>query len=370
MIRLVQIGTVKNGFKTREDPFEMRKYKSRIIIKPEFTEGLFRLEESKYIQVIFGFHLFADYSLKGPIYNGEIKGVFASRSPRRPSGLGLSTVRLLKLENNILRVRGLDAVDGSPVFDIKPFTAVFDYEEVEEINRDWTLDNPRNQITRLSKAGELSQCLIKAGELHGHYCPGLALGVYAAVRGMKKIEDWSSDGITENILVVAETNNCFADGLQVVSGCTFGNNALIFHDLGKTAATFAVRGGRGFRIAVKHDYWELVNTAYPDFNVLFDKVIKHRQGGEGELNEFKKLSREVSFHVLEYPFEKVFSCKEVQPKLPAHAPLFDTVLCEKCREGVMSARAVKIDGKTFCLTCAQKDFSHLNGTGILCTSHA
>ncbi|MBN1797892.1 MAG: tRNA (N6-threonylcarbamoyladenosine(37)-N6)-methyltransferase TrmO [Spirochaetales bacterium] len=366
MIRLVRIGTVSSGFKKQEDPFEMRKHESTIEVDPEYLDGLYRLDESRYIQVIFGFHLSGDYSLKGPVYNGEIKGVFASRSPRRPSGLGLSTVRLLKLENNILRVRGLDAVDGTPVYDIKPFTPVFDYEEVEKVNQDWISDNPRNDIIRMSKGGELSSCLAKAGELHGHFCPGLALGVYAAVRGMRELANWSSDGIAENFIVITETNNCFADGIQVVSGCTFGNNTLIFHDLGKTAATFAVRGGKGFRIAVKPGYWNLVNTDHPDFQSLFDKVITHRQGGETGLNEFKKLSREVSFHVLEYPFEKVFSCQEVKPTLPACAPIFESVPCEKCGEGVMQSRAVEKNGKTLCYVCAGKDFPRLNGAGIIC----
>jgi len=369
MIKLVQIGTVKSKFKKQESPFEMRKHESTIEINPQYLEGLFLLEESRYIQVIFGFHLSANYSLKGPIYNGKIKGVFASRSPRRPSGLGLSTVRLLKLENNILRVHGLDAVDGTPVFDIKPFTPVFDYEEVEEINRDWVSDNPRNEIIRLIKTGEFSRCLIKAGELHGHFCPGLALGVYAAVRGMKELEHWSSDGISENTLVIVETNNCFADGIQVVSGCTFGNNALLFNDLGKTAATFAVRGGKGLRIAVKPEYWNLLNTDSPDFSLLFDKVIKHRQGSDKELNDFKNLSREVSFRILEYPFEKVFSCREVKPKLPPYAPIFDSVVCEECGEGVMQTRTVKINSRTFCFTCALKDFSSLQGAGIICSQN-
>jgi len=186
---------------------------------------------------------------------------------------------------------------------------------------------------------------------------------------MKELEHWSSDGISENTLVIVETNNCFADGIQVVSGCTFGNNALLFNDLGKTAATFAVRGGKGLRIAVKPEYWNLLNTDSPDFSLLFDKVIKHRQGSDKELNDFKNLSREVSFRILEYPFEKVFSCREVKPKLPPYAPIFDSVVCEECGEGVMQTRTVKINSRTFCFTCALKDFSSLQGAGIICSQN-
>jgi tRNA-Thr(GGU) m(6)t(6)A37 methyltransferase TsaA len=364
MVRLTQIGTVKSGFTEPQDPFEMRKHESRIEVLPEYAAGLYRLDESAYIQVIFGFHLAGEYSLRGPVYSGETKGVFASRSPRRPSALGLSTVRLLKLEDTILHVRGLDAVDGTPVFDLKPFTPVFDYAEVEKINKERELTEPHNLMNRLVKQGDLVQCLMKAGELHGHFCPGLALGVYAAVRGMKEIEDWSLDGIRENTLVIVETNNCFADGLQVVTGCTFGNNALVFDDLGKTAATFAVRGGKSVRIAVKAEFWEMLHKELPDFGPLFEKVIKNRQGSEQDTRDFAVMSRKASFRVVEFPFDQVFALSHPKPNLPTRAPMFDTAKCDQCGEGVMQTRTMRANGKTLCLACGAKPFYRVHGAGI------
>ena len=53
-------------------------------------------------------------------YDGKISGVFASRSPKRPNGIGLTLVELLEVEGNVLTVRGLDAIDGTPVLDLKP----------------------------------------------------------------------------------------------------------------------------------------------------------------------------------------------------------------------------------------------------------
>ena len=84
MITLTEIGKVKSNFKEKADPFETRKYESRIILKPEYTEGLYRLSESTHIQIVFGFHLSEGFSLKHSVYSGEVKGVFASRSPNRP----------------------------------------------------------------------------------------------------------------------------------------------------------------------------------------------------------------------------------------------------------------------------------------------
>jgi len=120
-MELTEIGTVISPFKEPADPFKMKKEKSCIEIYPQFADGLLRLEESEYIHVIFGFHLSEGYTLQHNNYWGEFKGVFAACSPRRPSPLGLTAVRLLGIEENILRVQGLDAVHGSPVFDLKPY---------------------------------------------------------------------------------------------------------------------------------------------------------------------------------------------------------------------------------------------------------
>ena len=60
-------------------------------------------------------------------YDGKISGVFASRSPHRPNGIGLTIVELLKVEGNVLHVKGLDAINGTPVLDIKPYI-----EKIEE----------------------------------------------------------------------------------------------------------------------------------------------------------------------------------------------------------------------------------------------
>ena len=128
-MKMTEIGIVKSHFKKPVDPFEMQKKESRIEIYPEYAEGLYRLDECEFIQVIFGFHLSEGYSLKCNNYWGEFKGVFATCSPKRPSPLGLTIVRLLNIEDNVVRVQGLDAVHGSPVFDLKPFIPFRDTDE-------------------------------------------------------------------------------------------------------------------------------------------------------------------------------------------------------------------------------------------------
>ena len=121
-----KIGEVKNKYKKPVGPEEMRKSKSIIEIKEEYVDGLDQIEESQYLQVIFYFHKSEGYDLIAKRRKGSKRGLFASRSPRRPSPVGVTTVELLKRDGNKLYVYGLDAIDGTPVIDIKPYAAFMD----------------------------------------------------------------------------------------------------------------------------------------------------------------------------------------------------------------------------------------------------
>jgi formylmethanofuran dehydrogenase subunit E len=120
MIEISPIGYVSNRFKEAPaDMDEMPQEESLIALEPEYQDGLYRIEEYQYLDVIFYFHRSSGYKLIGPRRYG-VKGVFASRSPNRPVPLGLTAVELLQVKGNQLLVRGLDAIDGTPVLDIKP----------------------------------------------------------------------------------------------------------------------------------------------------------------------------------------------------------------------------------------------------------
>jgi formylmethanofuran dehydrogenase subunit E len=115
-----EIGYVKNNFKSPTDALELRKYESLLIIFPEFEEGLHKIEENEYLQILFNFHKESNSQLKDSTYNGKLRGIFSSRCCKRPNKIGLTTVKLLARDGRVLRVKGLDALDGSPVLDIKP----------------------------------------------------------------------------------------------------------------------------------------------------------------------------------------------------------------------------------------------------------
>ncbi len=128
-IRIRVIGVVENRVKKPLGQEAFSGEVSVITVFPEFSEGLYRIEEHRYLDILFHFHLEKGYSLRDHHFSGEEVGVFASRSPRRPTGIGVTTVRLEKRMGNRLLVRGLDAVDGTPVLDIKPSVNIFNEEE-------------------------------------------------------------------------------------------------------------------------------------------------------------------------------------------------------------------------------------------------
>jgi len=127
-LRLKPIAVVRNGI--RETPKDWDKVRSRLVFEKKYSEGLSKLGHFKHIWVIFGFHKMRHTVLKiHPRHDPEIPlvGVFASRSPTRPNKLGLTLVELVSVKGNIVSVKGLDAFDGSPVFDIKPYEDEIDY---------------------------------------------------------------------------------------------------------------------------------------------------------------------------------------------------------------------------------------------------
>jgi tRNA-Thr(GGU) m(6)t(6)A37 methyltransferase TsaA len=117
------IGRVENDFNEPTSPEAIRSAESRIVLDPTLSEGLRGLEPGEQITVIFSFHRSHGYDLcqhpRGDRSRPQ-RGVFALRSPRRPNPIGVTVVDLVATEGNVLRVRGLDAINGTPVFDLKP----------------------------------------------------------------------------------------------------------------------------------------------------------------------------------------------------------------------------------------------------------
>lgn len=98
-----------------------------IEIFPEYTEGLNDLDGFSHIYILFHLHQITKYPLTVvPFLDTVPRGVFATRSPGRPNPIGISVVKLLKIEGSKLYIQNHDILDGSPVIDIKPYITPFD----------------------------------------------------------------------------------------------------------------------------------------------------------------------------------------------------------------------------------------------------
>jgi len=138
-LELKPIGIIHSPYKnTREAPYQGYKSKEicQIEVFKEFEEGLEDMEKFSHIIVIYWFHKSQGYHLlvKTP-WDDSLHGLFTTRSPHRPCPLGLTVVELIAREKNILKVKGLDAVDGTPLLDIKP--CILSIEEKLAVKLGW-----------------------------------------------------------------------------------------------------------------------------------------------------------------------------------------------------------------------------------------
>lgn len=124
-ICLKPIGFVKTEL--TEDKLRERRFDSHLVIKKEYEQALEGIESFSHLNVIFWMHniLPAERRTLRARPRGRrdmpLVGVFATRAPHRPNPIGLTLVELLERRGNVLKVKGLDALDGTPILDLKPY---------------------------------------------------------------------------------------------------------------------------------------------------------------------------------------------------------------------------------------------------------
>ncbi len=132
------IGIIRSPFSTKEEaPIQgafQPDVEGSVEVFPEFAPGLKDIEGFTHLILIYRFDRAGEVELIRPTFlDDEPHGIFASRHPCRPNGLGLSVVRLLRREGNILHVGAIDVLDGTPLIDVKPYIPRFDsYPEASE----------------------------------------------------------------------------------------------------------------------------------------------------------------------------------------------------------------------------------------------
>ena len=143
-IKYKPIGVIHSSFKepkgTPIQPAAAKSIDGTVEVFTEYAEGLKDIEGFSHIILIYHFHLSKGSPLKvKPYMDNEVHGVFATRAPSRPNSIGISIVRLVGVEENILHIQDVDIIEGTPLLDIKPYVPEFDIRETEK--RGWLEKN-------------------------------------------------------------------------------------------------------------------------------------------------------------------------------------------------------------------------------------
>ena len=186
----------------------------------------------------------------------------------------------------------------------------------------------------------LQQLLELSSRDHSHLCPRQILGVRLGLAGMEAV-DFNSPPDKKQLLIITETDGCFADGLSAATNCTVGHRTLRVEDYGKTAATFAdTQTGRIVRVAPVLDIRQRAYDYAPD-------EPRHY---------FAQMQ---AYQVM--PDEEMFTITEVQLAASIENIVSRPgirVDCDVCGEEIMNEREVKQNGLALCRACAGNSYYH------------
>ena len=184
----------------------------------------------------------------------------------------------------------------------------------------------------------------QATDFHGHWCPGLAIGIRAAEWALKEMGKTPD----EEIVAVVETDMCGVDAIQSLTGCTFGKGNLIHKDYGKSAFTFYRRqDGKAARLVARPDL-------YGEARVTLGRLHKKMQG-EGLTEEEEKVWHEtreaIAKRIMESELEALFKIEQPVDPAPKNARIVSSLICESCGESVMETRTRRFQEQMLCIPC-------------------
>ncbi len=150
---LTPIATIRSPFcKLVNMPVQPKGAKevcATIVFEEEYVDGLKDLDGFSHVYLIYYFHKVKEPKLRVVPFNDKTntpRGVFATRTPMHPNGLGLSVVELVKVEGNIVTIKGVDVLDGTPLLDIKPYIENFD--KVEGVPRSGWMQSSLDEVSK------------------------------------------------------------------------------------------------------------------------------------------------------------------------------------------------------------------------------
>jgi tRNA-Thr(GGU) m(6)t(6)A37 methyltransferase TsaA len=248
------IGIVKSDY---SDPKAVQdsEQKATIEVFQEYAGALLRIERNSHLWILTWFHLANRDVLSTVPYrvnpDSLSYGVFALRSPVRPNPIGLSLVKLDKVKGRLLYVSGLDAVNGTPVIDIKPY---FEND---------IIFSPRTPYIRPLKRDMLQNIFLRqALDHHQEECSDLLMAVRMAVIASERFGHLNSP----DLHVMAEGSPCLADAIQGLSRARLANPPRFeYRPADSPGRTVWRRGSKVMDITShgqidKDGFWELADS--------------------------------------------------------------------------------------------------------------
>lgn len=234
-ITVTPIGRIVSDVAAEQD-LPLQGVEATAVIEPAYTDALDGIERHSHVHLLVWLHHASRDKLKvvPRRVHGDSpeKGVFGLRSPSRPNPIGLITTRLLERSGNSLRLENVDAVDGTPILDIKPYSTGWDCVFSARNNSTYSV------YSKLSKENALADMLRQAANFHGDRCVGVSIGVRAAYAAAMRLRCDLQD---KELKITANARGCIADALQAL--CSAGNKRfshpgvdgeIVFERLGAT----------------------------------------------------------------------------------------------------------------------------------------
>ena len=198
------------------------------------------------------------------------------------------------------------------------------------------------------KGGEL--CMNEAlwqetVNFHGHVCPGIVVGFRASVLALK-ILDKPPKKLDETYIAICENDVCGVDGVQLVTGCTLGNDGLIINNIGKFAFSWVdKKTGEGIRILLKILPW-------PSNEPLrLHRKVKEGTATKEEKQQWIDARGKRGAELMQLADDELFKIQQIQMKIPGKARLFPFAVCTKCGEAFMEPWAGIEKGQVLCRAC-------------------
>lgn len=189
-----------------------------------------------------------------------------------------------------------------------------------------------------------SELIEKTTAFHGHWCPGLAIGIRAAEWALEEM----GKAADEEIVTVVETDMCGVDAIQYMIGCTYGKGNLIHKDYGKNAFTFyRRRDGKAARLVARPGIY---GDAGPTLGKLHKKMLEQGLSQEEE-KVWAETRAAVSKKIMDSAIKDLFEIKTPVGPLPKMARILSPMVCESCGESVMETRTRHFGGRVLCIPC-------------------